>query len=211
MPRIGEVDERFQSYNIEMLEVTGGNFWKPYGNPSNAGAKPVQPLSKVPAGMDPDMYQYRSPIDLMNLRRRKLAAALGPAYIRVSGTWANTTYFYDGNGAAPKSPPKGFNGVLTRQQWKGVIDFANAVNAKVVTSFATGVGTRNAVGVWTPREAQKVLAYTQSIGGSIAAAEFMNEPTIASMGGAPKGYDSTAYGRDLAVFHPSSRRKLLPW
>src|ERR1700722_6102793 len=30
MPRIGTVDERFQSYNIEMVEVTGGPFWKPY-------------------------------------------------------------------------------------------------------------------------------------------------------------------------------------
>ena len=202
MSRVGTVDERFQSYNVEMLEVTGGNFWKPYGNPSSAGAKPVQPSSNVPIGMNPDMYQYRAPIDLTNLRRRKLAAALGPAYVRVSGTWANTTYFYDANGPAPKTPPKGFNGVLTRQQWKGVIDFANAVNARVVTSFATGVGTRNNAGLWTPREATKVLAYTQSIGGDIAAAEFMNEPTAASMGGAPKGYDAAAYGRDLSVFRP---------
>ena len=29
MPRIGTVDQRFQSYNIEMVEVTGGRFWKP--------------------------------------------------------------------------------------------------------------------------------------------------------------------------------------
>ena len=28
MPRIGNVDERFVSYNIEMAEVTGGNFLK---------------------------------------------------------------------------------------------------------------------------------------------------------------------------------------
>lgn len=202
MSRVGTVDERFQSYNIEMLEVTGGNFWKPYGNRSNGGAKPVQPSSSVPAGMNPDMYQYRPPIDLTSVRRRKLAAALGPAYVRVSGTWANTTYFYDANGPAPKAPPKGFNGVLTRRQWKSVIDFANAVNAKVVTSFATGVGTRNSAGVWTPREASKVLAYTRSIGGDIAAAEFMNEPTAAAMGGAPKGYDAAAYGRDLSIFRP---------
>ena len=31
MPRIGSVAERYQSYNVEMLEVTGGRFWKPYG------------------------------------------------------------------------------------------------------------------------------------------------------------------------------------
>jgi len=30
MPRACTVDERFQSYNVEMIEVTGGRFWKPY-------------------------------------------------------------------------------------------------------------------------------------------------------------------------------------
>ena len=30
MRRIGTVDERFQSYNIEMVEVIGGRFWRPY-------------------------------------------------------------------------------------------------------------------------------------------------------------------------------------
>ena len=32
MARIGTVDGRFQSYNIEMVEVIGGRFWKPYGS-----------------------------------------------------------------------------------------------------------------------------------------------------------------------------------
>ena len=31
MARVGSVDERYQSYNVEMLEVTGGKFWAPYG------------------------------------------------------------------------------------------------------------------------------------------------------------------------------------
>lgn len=92
--------------------------------------------------------------------------------------------------------------MLTRQEWKGVVDFARAVDAKIVTSFATSPGTRNAAGVWTPDQARQFLAYTQSIGGSIAAAEFMNEPTFAAMGGAPKGYDAAAYARDIAVFRP---------
>ena len=199
MTRIGTVDERFQSYNIEMIEVTGGRFWKPYtenGKPASAPAGPV------PAGMDPSMYEYRPPINLANPRLRALAMALGPAYVRVSGTWANSTYFHDSDTPPPAKPPQGFGGVLTRQQWKGVVDFSGAVDAKIVSSFATSPGTRDARGVWTPSEATKVLSYTKSIGGSIAAAEFMNEPTYAEMGGAPKGYDAAAYGRDIAVFRP---------
>jgi heparanase 1 len=203
MPRIGSVDERFGSYNIEMAEVTGGNFWKPYGSkgPKAApGKKPVQ-SSSTPAGMDPNLYQYRPPIDLSNPRLRKLAAALGPAYVRVSGTWANSVYFANSD-KPPANAPAGYNGVLTRKQWKGVIDFTHAVNAELVTSFATGTGTRNAQGVWTPKSASAWLGYTKSIGGRIAAAEFMNEPTYAAMGGAPKGYNAADYARDVTVFGP---------
>lgn len=44
--------------------------------------------------------------------------------MRISGTWANTVYFHDADTPASASPPQGLQGVLTRPQWKGVIDFA---------------------------------------------------------------------------------------
>ena len=91
--------------------------------------------------------------------------------------------------------------MLTRAQWKGVVDFANAVDGRIVTSFAIGVGTSNAQGVWTSTQAKRLLDYTKSVGGSIAAAEFMNEPNLAAMGGAPRGYDAALYGRDFKIFH----------
>jgi heparanase len=215
MARVGTIDDRYQSYNVEMLEVTGGKFWKPYGpeldailrKPQPATAQPGTQSGDTPAGMDPRLYQYRPPVDLTNARLRKLAAALGPSYVRVSGTWANTTYFPDAD-QAPAKPPAGFMGVLTRQQWKGVVDFSKAVNAGIVTSFATGVGTRDAAGIWTPAQAQRLLEYTKSVGGSIAAAEFMNEPTLAVMGGAPAGYDAAAYGRDFKVFHAFAKQEV---
>ena len=185
MPAITTVDKRFQSFNIEMLEVTGGRFWKPY--------KDVKPGSS-------DLYEYRPPIDLARARLRKLAAALGPTFLRVSGTWANSTYFQDSDGPAPSTPPKGFNGVLMRAQWKGVVDFAHAANADLMISFATSEGTRDTQGVWTADQARTLLAYTKSMGGKIVAAEFMNEPNVADRGGAPKGYDSAVYARDVAVF-----------
>ena len=121
MPRIGSVSERYQSYNVEMVEVTGGRFWKPYGaEPDAAGPQPAPAAgasgADTPAGMNADLYQYRPPIDLDNARLRKLAAALGPAYVRVSGTWANTTYF-SATDPPPAAPPAGFKGVLSRAQW----------------------------------------------------------------------------------------------
>src|SRR5579863_4465943 len=211
MPRIGTVDERFQSYNIEMVEVIGGKLWKPYGSTTNE-SKAQESASHAgfaPAGIDPNLYQYRVPIDLSNPRLRKLAAALSPAYVRVSGTWANSAYFQDSENAAPATAPLGFSGILTRKEWKGVIDFSHAVNAEIVTSVATGPGPRDAQGVWTSEQARELFEYTKSVGGRIAASEFMNEPTFAVMGGAPKGYDAASYGRDVEVFR-SFLRKTAP-
>jgi hypothetical protein len=210
MPRVGTVDERYQSYNVEMLEVTGGRFWRPYGPELEAALKqpaptPAASSGDTPSGMNPASYEYRPPLDLTNARLRKLAAALAPAYVRVSGTWANTTYFAETE-QAPKEPPPGFGGVLTQQQWRGVIDFSKAADAGIVTSFATGVGTRNSGGVWTPGHAKRWLDFTRAAGGRIAAAEWMNEPTLAEMGGAPKGYDAAAYGRDFKVFHAFAKQ-----
>src|SRR5215475_14450729 len=90
MPRIGTVDERFQSYNIEMVEVTGGPFWKPYAAPGDR--------------TDRGLFSERGPKDLGNARLRKLAVALSPAFVRVSGTSANTTYFVDSD-ATSSTPP----------------------------------------------------------------------------------------------------------
>jgi hypothetical protein len=198
LPRVGTIDERFQSYNIEMVEVTGGRFWKPYDSTAN----PEQPSGNQPAGMNASLYEYRRPIDLSNSRLRKMAAALSPAYLRVSGTWANTTWFQNSDEPAPSAPPSGFKGVLTRQEWKGVVDFSNAVDARIVTSFAVSDGTRDSKGIWTPEQAKALLDFTSSAGGKIAAAEFMNEPTFPQVGGAPKGYDAGVFARDMAVFRP---------
>jgi hypothetical protein len=191
MARVGTVDQRFQSYNVEMVEVTGGLFWKPYGSDTSAGS---------------DRYAYRPPIDLTNARLRRLAAALAPAYVRVSGTWANATYFADSD-VPPAAPPTGFNGVLTRQQWHGVVSFSDAVRVPIVTSFAVSRGTRDATSKWTPQQASRLLAYTASIGGHIAAVEFMNEPNVATTGVMPDSYDAAAYRRDFKIFRSLVRQQ----
>ncbi|WP_141686414.1 hypothetical protein [Bradyrhizobium sp. LMTR 3] len=200
LPRLGTIDERFQSYNVEMVEVTGGRFWKPYRSSASApSARGDGNAENIPAGANPDRYAYRAPIDLSNRRLRILAAALAPAYLRISGTWANSTYFAESD-ETPATPPNGFRAVLSRERWRGVVDFARAARAEIVTSMAISSGIRDAAGRWRSDQARRLLSYTKSIGGRIAAAEFMNEPTLAAMGGAPKGYDAEAYGRDFKAF-----------
>ena len=195
LPRIATVDPRFQSYNVEMVEVTGGWFWKPYERARAATNAPAPP-----PGFDPERYDYRPPLDLGNPRLRALAAALGPSYVRVSGTWANFTYFHDAAGPAPARPPTGFQAVLTRAQWRGVVGFARAVNAEMVASPAVSLGTRDGQGAWTPAQARALFDYTRIIGGRIAAAEFMNEPNLPTLRGTLPSYDAGMFGRDVAAF-----------
>ncbi|HKW11266.1 MAG TPA: hypothetical protein VJO33_12870 [Gemmatimonadaceae bacterium] len=212
--RIAAVNERYQSYNVEIAEVIGGNFWKPYDKaslsararakvPAAAGTTGNTPPAQV--GVDTSIYQARPPVDLTNARLRKLAAALGPAYTRVSGSWANSVYFHDSESAAPEEAPKGFNGVLTRREWQGVIDFARAASGELVTSFAISAGVRDAKGVWTPIQARKLIAFTNAARGHIAAAEMFNEPNMPTYAGAPKGYAAANYAKDFAVFAPFIR------
>jgi len=204
MRPIATVSERYQSYNVEMAEVIGGNFWKPYAS-SHGGVQPSTATTPQSAGQDPTMFQKRPPIDLSSSRLRKLAAALGPAYMRTSGTWANMVYFHDADTPPPTTAPTGFQGVLTRTEWHGVIDFAHVVDAKLVSSFTISPGVRNAAGVWAPDQARRFVNYTKAAGGEIAAAEFFNEPDMPSFGGAPKGYTAEDYARDFAVFKQFAR------
>lgn len=174
---VATVDPRYQSYNIEMVEVTGGEFWKPY----DAGTGKV----------------VRPPIDLSSERLRNLAKALGPAYIRVSGTWANSTYF-DVNDTTGGTAPTGYNGVLTPEQWLGVGDFARVVNGEIVTSFAVNTGSHDANGVWRDDQARALLEFSQANDVPLVAAEFINEPSLGI--GMPQGYTAADYGRDHTIF-----------
>lgn len=210
MPRVATVDERFQSYNVEMAEVIGAKFWIPYQSNAGSTRRPLA-VSRISGdiasqiGKNPHLFEARPPIDLSNDRLRNLAAALGPVYLRVSGTWANSVYFQDSEAPAPATPPSGFHGVLTRREWRGVVDFADGVNAKIVTSFAVSRGVRNAAGVWTSNQAARFLDYTRSIGGNIAAAEFFNEPDMPAAADVPAGYGAADFARDFAVFRSFAR------
>lgn len=206
MPRVATIDERFQGYNIEMVEVTGGRFWKPYASEKPDFPSPSQGGSAAPTGMSSSLYEYRKPIDLTNHRLRAMAFALAPAYLRVSGTWANTTYFADAD-TPPKEPPAGYRAVLTRLQWLGVIAFSHAVDAPIVTSMPIGAGTRDAREVWEPDQSRTWLTFSRANGGPIAAAEYFNEPTLPALGGGPKDYDATAFGRDYRIFSKFMRKE----
>jgi heparanase len=199
LPEVARVDRRFQSYNVEMAEIVGGRFWAPYAERSASPDKGSQQADGS-LGFDATLFRQRPPADLTDRRLRNMARALGPVYIRVSGSWANKVFFQDDDLAPMARPPKGFDNVLTRQQWAGVLDFARAVDGQITTSFAVSDGARDADGVWSPDEARKLLRYTRALGGTIHSAELINEPNLGEISGLPAGYDAKRYARDIAAF-----------
>lgn len=192
-----QMDPRFQSYNVEMTEVTGGTFWKAYTQAQIEGKEKYESTLDF-ANME-SMMQVYPPIDLTNKRLRTLAKALGPVYMRVSGSWASGTY-YDFDGTTNGTIPEGYTAVLTKEQWTGALDFAKAVDAKVLTSLANTEGAHNEDGSWNPEQAKLLWDYSREYGVPIEAAEFMNEPNTVGLGGAPKGYTPADFGRDQDLF-----------
>ncbi len=189
LAKLGTVDPRYQGFNVEMVEVTGGRFWAPYGGPAD------------------ERYRQRPPIDLKDPALIALARNLGPSLMRVSGTWANNTYL-EAEGEHLSAPPPGFVQVLTRQQWKDVVAFSRAVDAPIVTSFAVSNGTRGADGVWTTGQAQRLLDLTREAGGSIYAAEFFNEANMPSAAPEmPRRYTADNYGAEFRIFRDWARAK----
>ncbi|MGR4863237.1 hypothetical protein ACIPQB_05640 [Caulobacter sp. LARHSG274] len=203
-PRVGQVDPRFQAYNLDLIAITG------MPPPKPASAAPSDEQSHADAQVQTVMsgVKLEKPLDLSNPRLRKLAAALGPAYLRTSGTSANSVYFQNDDRSAPEQPPAGYGSVLTRAQWKGVIDFARAVDAKLLMSFTVNTAVRDPSGRWTPLQAQPLVDYTHAIGGEIYAAELFNEPNLPNYGGAPKGYDGAWFARDQVAFRAFATKSL---
>lgn len=187
--RIAQIDPRFLAYNVESVEVTGGNFWSPYPQPGDAPQEAV--AGPHGTGFATGAFRSRPPIDLIgNKRLRMLTRALSPSYMRISGSWANSVYFQDDDQPA-RQPPTGYKAVMTRSQWSGVVDFARAVDAKILTSFATSEGARPG-GIWDPQQAERLFAYTHSLGARIDAVELTNEPNASQI-----QYQAGDYARDM--------------
>ena len=196
------IDERLVSYNIEMTEVTGGTFWKAYTPAQIAGTEEFSlNLSDLKdftslAGL----MQYYPPINLYDARLRELAKKLGPAWIRVSGTWATKTY-YDFDGTTGGKAPEGYQSVLTREQWIGVLDFVKAVDGKLLISVSNCAGDHPNGGPLNLTQAKKIFDFSHSYGVDIDAVEFMNEPNMLGLSGAPDGYSAADYARDQDILN----------
>ncbi|MBE6955136.1 MAG: beta-glucuronidase [Ruminococcaceae bacterium] len=192
------VNERLVSYNVEMTEVTGGTFWKAYSDAQIDGTEAF-PEIKDWTNMG-NLQQWYDPIDTKNPRLIKLAKDLGCAWVRVSGTWANKTYYdFDGK-YADGTVPEGFQNVLTKQQWLSLLDFVKAIDGKLLVSIANCPGIHAADEPMPFEQADLLFRTSKEYGVPISAAEFTNEPNLMAMSGLPQGYTAADHARDHDLF-----------
>jgi hypothetical protein len=179
-PIVARTSPGYVSFAVDLDQVTGGSFWSQA--PNARGNAPVA--------------RY----DFTRRRLRLLTRALAPAYLRISGTAANKT-FYNMSATPLATTPAVYQRVLTKREWDAVNEFARAVGVRVVFGINAGPGPRDAAGDWAPTNALQLLRYTASRHYPLAAVEFGNEPNLFSLvSGLPATYTAADYVRDLETF-----------
>jgi hypothetical protein len=185
---VARTSSRYVSFAVDLAQVTGGTFWSQAQHA--VGNAPVQ--------------RY----DFARRRLRQLAQALAPAYLRISGTAANATY-YDMSPTPLSVPPAGYKLILTKAEWDGINDFATRLGLKVVLGINAGPGPRSASGQWLPDNARQLLAYTAAHRYPLAAVEFGNEPNLFALSGMGSAYTASDYVNDLGTFD-ALRKAVVP-
>ena len=153
------VDERYLSFAIDSAQVVGGTFWAPPGK--GEGWLDTHAI---------DGFDFSRP------RLRRLAAGLGPAYLRIGGTDADRIVY--AVGTAGKIPARGQQDewVLTEERWDAVNAFARDVDLKIMFTLNAGPSSRDQEGAWDPASAEGLLAYTTLRGYPVEVWELGNEP-----------------------------------
>lgn len=176
------VGPRYMSIAVDIDQVVGGEFWNPDGGP--------------PAEIALPPYDFDRP-ELMRLTRAMLRGR--PAYLRLSGTGANKTY-YDLSASPVAEPPPGYERVLTKAQWDGAMRFAERLGMKVWAGINTGPGPRDADYRWLPDNAREFLRYNVKRGYPLAVVEYGNEPNMFGISGIPSSYTAADYASDSIEF-----------
>lgn len=190
---IRNADPALTSYNVEMTEITGGTFWKSYTPEQIAGTQDYV------AGSRDSMMQVFPPVNLYDEKLRKLAKGIGPMWVRVSGSWATKTY-YDFDGHTNGIVPEGFQNLLTKEQWIGVLDFVKYIDGNLLISMANCPGIHTRDEDFKTNQADLIFSFSKEYGVPISAVEFVNEPNYIDITGFPDGYTVADYGRDFDIF-----------
>ncbi|HXG27229.1 MAG TPA: hypothetical protein VNJ47_00060 [Nevskiales bacterium] len=186
------VSPAFLSFAVDIIAVVGGEAADP----------------------DSDQNIVFPPYDFDRPKLRRLVQALldgKPAYMRISGTQIDQTYF-DMSDTPVAQPPPNYKRVLTRAQWDKANAFARALGLEIFIGINAGPGPRDALYNWVPDNARDFLRYTAEQQYPVTAIEFGNEPNVfygAHAGQILPTYTALSYARDIRAFE-ALRQELLP-
>ena len=197
LKELRKVDECLLSYNVEMTEITGGTFWKSYTQAQVEGTEEFPPITDW-VNMT-NLLEWFGPIDTTNPKLIKLAKELGPVWVRVSGGWANKTY-YDFDGHTNGQVPEGYQSILTKEQWVNLLHFVKAVDGKLLVSFANCPGNHKAGQPWDPAQAKLLMDTSREFGVPVSAVEFTNEPNMIMTLGFGPNYTAEDFSREHDAF-----------
>lgn len=197
------VDPGVIAYNIEMAELTGGTFWKPFTDAQIAGTEAFPSITDY--SQMASIQEPLSPIDLRDPALRRAARQLGPCWVRVSGTWANKTWYAFREGEA--SAPAGYDHVLTLPQWTALLDFVRETGGRLLVSAANCAGSRTPDGEYDLSQFFLLLETSKNYGVPVSAVTFTNEPNMLEMSGLPAGYTAADYARDQDRLYSAIRAR----
>ncbi len=175
---LAQLDERFLSVAVDSSQLVGLEFWNPDAT-SDTEWVPIEPY------------------DFARQELLPLASALAPAWLRIGGTQADVIW-YDLSEDPVTEPPEGHEGVLTREQFDGVCDFATEAGLDLLFTLNAGFGVRDEADVWLPDNARELMSYAVETGCPVGVWELGNEPNafVLEYG---RNVAPEQYGADMAT------------
>jgi len=140
---------RFLSVALDTAHVVGAPFW------GNATAE---------QGM----------VNLADPTLRRLAAAIGPSYLRVGGTDADRVVYDLRSSPTPSVVANGVK-TITAARWGELADFATAIDFQLMFTLNFGPASRDENGDWDPDSASALVAHARRRGDPVAVWEAGNE------------------------------------
>ncbi len=180
-PRVvAQVRPEFLSVSLDISQVVGGRFWG--------------------AGGGVELGAGETPVPAFDFQRPELlerARALAPAYLRIGGTEADTTW-YALDRPPPTPLPPHFTAALTAERWESLVRFSTASRLPLLFTLAAGPGVRGSLGEWLPAQASELLRHAKRRQDPVVLWELGSEVNAYPVMHGPAGRVSgREYARDL--------------
>ncbi len=183
---IGDIDERFLSFTIDISCVIGGRWWG-----DTKGLKEGLSQDRVP------------PLDFKDPTLARRAAQLSPAMLRVGGTEADRLHYEFGRGEILPREAMGVTGAptLNKKKWLEICSFARRVGFGLLFTVGAGPDNRDAWGDWDERDATLLFDYCARKKIRVDAWEFGNEVNaFPFIYGVARRVSARRYSADFARF-----------